>query len=130
MGRILRHEAWGCGKQWDGCTSTGHCVPDLQPGDEVIMPTYTIISCALQLFITRSSGRQLFRSKDVYAMSGRSRQRLLTERGQLCRCIYLHPVDMDEVIRLAQKYKLAIIEDAAEGMARNIRENAVEDSGI
>jgi perosamine synthetase len=89
---------------------------DLQPGDEVIMPSFTIISCALAVIynggvpvLVDSDPRSW--CLDVDQVKGKITPRT---RAIMPVHIYGHPVDMDPLLQLASEYGLAIIEDAAE----------------
>jgi perosamine synthetase len=96
---------------------------DLQSGDKVIMPTFTIISCAQAIIY--SGGVPILVDCDprTWCMdAGQVREKVEAEikngDGKLKAImpvhIYGHPVDMDPILELAEKYNLKIIEDAAE----------------
>lgn len=118
-------EKWAsyCGRKYGVAVSNGttalqiavRCL-DLKPGDEVIMPTFTIISCALA--VVYNGGIPVLVDSDpgtwcmdVSAIEGRISPRT---RAIMPVHIYGHPVDMDEVARIADKHGLQVIEDAAE----------------
>ncbi|BCS55959.1 DegT/DnrJ/EryC1/StrS aminotransferase family protein [Geobacter sp. SVR] len=89
---------------------------DLQPGDEVIMPTFTIISPAQS--IVRAGGVPVLVDSDpsnlqmdVTQIEGKITGRT---KAILVVHIYGHPADMDPILEIARKYGLKIIEDAAE----------------
>lgn len=85
-------------------------------GDEVIMPTFTIISCAMAL--TKIGAVPVLIDSDLYIwnMNVRLIESRITSRTKAIMVVHLYglPVDMDKVLELAQKYNLYIIEDAAE----------------
>jgi len=95
----------------------------LQPGDKVIMPTFTIISCA-QAIIYNGGIPILVDSDprtwcmDVVQVREKVEAEIKKGDGKLKAImpvhIYGHPVDMDPILELAEKYNLKIIEDAAE----------------
>lgn len=89
---------------------------DLQPGDEIIMPTFTIISCALA--ITCTGGVPVLVDSDpaTLGLDVSQLESRITERTRAIMPVHIygHPVDMDPILALADKYKLVIIEDAAE----------------
>ena len=89
---------------------------DLKPGDEVIMPTFTIISCALA--VTYNSGIPVLVDCDqrTWCMDIRQIEKKLTSRTRAIMPVHIygHPVDMDPILKLAEKHGLAVIEDAAE----------------
>jgi perosamine synthetase len=88
----------------------------LKPGDEVIMPTFTIISCALA--VVYSGGVPVLVDCDprTWCMDVDQAKSKITEctRAIMPVHIYGHPVDMDPILELAESHGLAIIEDAAE----------------
>lgn len=89
---------------------------NLQPGDEVIMPTFTIISCA-QAVIT-NGGRPVLVDSDPrnWQMEVAQLAAKITARTKAIMVVHLygHPADMDPILSLARKHKLVVIEDAAE----------------
>ncbi len=89
---------------------------DLNPGDEVIMPTFTIISCALA--ILENGGIPVLVDCDprTWCMDVTQVEEKITPRTRAIMPVHIygHPVDMDPLIALAEKYHLTIIEDAAE----------------
>jgi perosamine synthetase len=85
-------------------------------GDEVILPTFTIISCAAA--IVRAGAIPVVVDADpaTWNMDVTRIEAAITPRTRaiMVAHIYALPVDMGPVLALAEKYKLAIIEDAAE----------------
>ncbi len=89
---------------------------DLEPGDEVILPSFTIISCALAVLY--NGGVPVLADADPETW-GMQTEGLTAKVGPRTRAImpvhiYGHPVDMDPVRELATERDLQIIEDAAE----------------
>jgi len=89
---------------------------ELKPGDEVIMPTFTIISCALAAIY--NSGVPVLVDCDprTWCMDVGQVEDEITGRTRAIMPVHIygHPVDMDPILDLAEKHNLAIIEDAAE----------------
>jgi len=89
---------------------------DLDPGDEIIMPTFTIISCALA--ILENGGIPVLVDCDprTWCMDVAQVEDRITPRTRAIMPVHIygHPVDMDPLISLADKYHLEILEDAAE----------------
>ncbi|MDP3028830.1 MAG: DegT/DnrJ/EryC1/StrS family aminotransferase [Deltaproteobacteria bacterium] len=96
---------------------------DFEPGFQVIMPTFTIISCALAVIY--NGGKPVLVDcdprtwcMDVEQVKIKIENEIEKGDGKLKAImpvhIYGHPVDMDPLMELAQKYDLKIIEDAAE----------------
>ena len=89
---------------------------EIGPGDEVIMPTFTIISCATA--IVRAGGVPILidSDKDTWNMNVDQIEKKITKRTKAILAVHIYglPVDMDSILQLAEKYNLYIIEDAAE----------------
>jgi perosamine synthetase len=85
-------------------------------GDEIIMPTFTIISCAAA--IVRAGAVPVLIDADpvTWNMDVSKIEEKITNKtkGIMVVHIYGLPVDMDAILNLAQKHGLKIIEDAAE----------------
>ena len=89
---------------------------DLQPGDEVIMPSFTIISCAQA--VTRNGGKPVLVDSDprTWCMDVDQVAAKITPRTRAIMPVHMygHPVNMDPILELARQHNLIIIEDAAE----------------
>ena len=89
---------------------------DLRQGDEVILPTFTIISCAQA--VTNAGGTPVLVDAEprTWCMDVRQVEAKINPRTRAIMPVHIygHPVDMDPILELAQKYHLAVIEDAAE----------------
>lgn len=121
----LFEEKWAayCGMPYGIAVSNGStaldiaiCLLDLKTGDEVIMPTFTIISPAQS--IVRGGGIPVLVDSDpiTWQMDTSQIEEKITSRTKaiLVVHIYGHPADMDNIMALAKKYSLTVIEDAAE----------------
>jgi perosamine synthetase len=88
----------------------------LQPGDEVILPTFTIISCAQA--VTYNGGIPVLVDSEprTWCMDVNQVASKITPRTRAIMPVHIygHPVDMDPIISLAKQHGLWIIEDAAE----------------
>lgn len=86
------------------------------PGDEVIMPTFTIISCPLA--VVRSGAMPIVVDSDpeTWNMDLQQIEGRITPRTKAIMVVHIYglPVEMGPIIDLAKKYNLYIIEDAAE----------------
>ncbi len=85
-------------------------------GDEVIMPAFTIISCAMA--VTKLGAVPVLIDSDIntWNMDVSEIERKITSRTKAILVVHLYglPVEMDKVLELARKYNLKIVEDAAE----------------
>lgn len=84
--------------------------------DEIIMPTFTIISCAMA--VTKLGAKPIFIDSDVntWNMNVNEIEKKITTRTKAIMVVHLYglPVEMDKVLELAKKYNLKVVEDAAE----------------
>jgi perosamine synthetase len=89
---------------------------ELQPGDEVIMPTFTIISCAAAI-VRRGCIPVLVDSDPVtWNVDVDQVRAKVTPKTKAIMVVHIYglPVDMDPVISVVEKHGLRLIEDAAE----------------
>jgi len=93
------------------------------PGDEVILPTFTIISCVLQ--IVRSGAKPVLvdSDPDTWNMDVSAIEAKITARTKAIMAVHIYglPVDMNPVVELCDKYNLKLIEDAAEMIGQTYR---------
>ncbi|HEV8370752.1 MAG TPA: DegT/DnrJ/EryC1/StrS family aminotransferase [Pyrinomonadaceae bacterium] len=96
---------------------------ELDPGDEVIMPTFTIISCALA--ILRAGLKPVLVDSDprTWCLDVKAVAEKVTSRTRAIMPVHMygHPAEMDPLLDLANKYDLFIIEDAAESHGAKYR---------
>ena len=88
----------------------------LGPGDEVIMPAFTIISPA-QSVVTAGARPVLTDCEpDTWNMDVGQVEAKITGRTKAILVVHIYglPVDMDPILELCRKYNLLLIEDAAE----------------
>ena len=96
---------------------------NLRPGDEVILPTFTIISCAAA--IVRAGGTPV--TVDCDPLTWTMQPREVAERiGPRTRAIlvvhiYGMPADADPILDLAKIHGLFVVEDAAEAIGQTYR---------
>jgi perosamine synthetase len=88
----------------------------LQPGDEVIMPSFTIISCALAVVYAGAKPVLVDADPQTWCMDVAQIESRIGPRTRAIMPVHIygHPVDMGPVLALADRYQLAIVEDAAE----------------
>lgn len=88
----------------------------IKAGDEVIMPTFTIISCASAVVAYGGTPVFVDSESETWNMDVRKIEEKITKKTKAIMPVHIygHPCDMDPIIRLAKKYNLKIIEDAAE----------------
>lgn len=88
----------------------------LEPGDEVIIPSFTIISCALA--VIRNGGVPVLVDCDpvTFGLDAAQVESRITPRTRAVMAVHIygHPVDIDPILALAKQHRLVVIEDAAE----------------
>lgn len=88
----------------------------VKKGDEVIMPTFTIISCAMA--VTKVGAVPVLVDSDLHTwnMNTEDIEAKITPRTKAIMIVHLYglPVEVDKVLALAKKHNLKVIEDAAE----------------
>jgi len=89
---------------------------ELEPGDEVIMPSFTIISCALGVLYNDAVPVLVDSDPVTWCMDVDQVEAKITDRTKAIMPVHIygHPVDMDRVNELAKARGLIVIEDAAE----------------
>ena len=103
----------------------------LEPGDEILMPAFTIISCAAAIIrcgcvpvlvdsdpVTWNMDVEKLRARIEDEIEKKNNKKL---KAIMVVHIYGLPVDMDPVLELAQRYGLKVIEDAAEMHGQSYR---------
>jgi perosamine synthetase len=98
----------------------------LGPGDEVIMPTSTIISCAAAIVRAGAKPVLVDCQPDTWNMSVADIESRITVRTKAIMVVHIFglPVDMDPVLAVAGKHGLKVIEDAAEVIGQTYRGKA------
>ena len=95
----------------------------LGPGDEVILPTFTIISCASA--IVRAGATPVVVDSDpvTWNMDVGQIESKITPSTKAIMVVHIYglPVDMDPVLALAERHGLKIIEDAAEAIGQTYK---------
>ena len=84
---------------------------DLKPGDEVILPTFTIISCINPIVRIGATPVLVDADSKTYNMSAEQIEEKITEKTKAILVVHMYglPCDMDPILSLARKYNLLII---------------------
>jgi dTDP-4-amino-4,6-dideoxygalactose transaminase len=116
-------ERWGFKK----CLLTTSCTDalemsalllDIQPGDEVIMPSYTFVSTALA-FVRQGARIVFVDSKEEHPnMDEEKLEELISPKTKAIVPVHYAGVacDMDRIMALAEKHGLYVVEDAAQAI--------------
>jgi perosamine synthetase len=96
---------------------------DLNPGDEVIMPSFTIISCANAVVENGGVPVLVDADKATWTMDVSQVEAKITPRTRAIMPVHIygHPVDMEPIWEIARKHELIIVEDAAEAHGAEYR---------
>lgn len=113
-----------CGNKYGVSCSSGlgalHLVCSalgLKKCDEVIVPTFTMAASINAIIFTGAKPVLVDADKGSYCIDVKKIEERITKntRAIMPVHIYGHPCDMEEIMKLAKKYNLYVIEDAAEG---------------
>jgi dTDP-4-amino-4,6-dideoxygalactose transaminase len=91
---------------------------DIQPGDEVIMPSYTFVSTA-NAFILRGAKIVFADSSGSHPnMATEGLEKLITDKTKAIVPVHYAGMacDMDEIMRIAGRHKIFVVEDAAQAI--------------
>src|SRR5262245_56530632 len=88
----------------------------LGPGDEVILPSFTIISCAASIVRAGATPVVVDCDAETWNMTAEHVEEKITARTRAIMVVHIYglPVDLDPMVALAEKPGMKIIEDAAE----------------
>lgn len=118
------------GREWGIAVCNGTAALDaaiealgIGPGDEVILPAFTIISCIGQLI--RCGAQPVLVDSDArtWNMDVSRIEARITPRTKAIMVVHTYglPVDMDPVLAIAKRHGLSVIEDAAEAHGQTYR---------
>ncbi|TWU34523.1 DegT/DnrJ/EryC1/StrS family aminotransferase [Novipirellula artificiosorum] len=102
------------------------------PGDEVILPTFTIISPAAS--IVRAGGVPVLVDSDpnTWNMRVQAIEQKITSKTKAILVVHIYglPVEMDAILALAERHNLIVIEDAAEMHGQTHRDRPCGSFGL
>lgn len=104
---------------------------DLQPGDEVIMPSYTFVSTA-NAFVLRGAVPVFVDVRpDTLNIDERLIEAAITPRTRAIVAVHYAGVacDMQAILQIADAHELAVVEDAAQGVMSSYRGRALGSLG-
>ena len=104
---------------------------NLKSGDEVIMPSFTIISCALA--VIEAGGKPVLADCDLdtWCIQPNEIKKKISNRTKAILIVHMfgHPVNIDEIKKITKKKKIVIIEDAAESHGSKFKKEVVGSFG-
>ena len=95
----------------------------LEPGDEVIVPSFTIISCVLAVLEAGAVPVLVDCDPETWCMDLDQVARKIGPRTKAIMPVHIygHPVEMGPLLELAERHGLLVIEDAAEAHGAEYR---------
>lgn len=112
-----------CGTKYAVTTNTGTAALHLAcaavgigPGDEVIMPSFTMIATAFAVCYTGATPVFVDCERETWNIDVARIEEKITPRTRAIMPVHIygHPCDMDPVLDIARRHDLLVIEDAAE----------------
>jgi perosamine synthetase len=95
---------------------TAYFAVGLSEGDEIIMPSFTIISCVIGAI--RLGSIPIFVDVDplTWCIDVDLIEKKITKKTKAILAVHMygHPCDMDKIMSIAEKYNLVVIEDASQ----------------
>lgn len=108
-------------------TELAAILADIQPGDEVIMPSYTFVSTA-DAFVLRGATVVFVDIRpDTMNMDENLIEDAITDKTRAIVPVHYAGVacEMDKIMEIAEKYNLCVIEDAAQGIMSTYKGRAL-----
>ena len=95
----------------------------LEPGSEIILPSFTIVSCALAVVEAGCVPVLVDCDPETWCLDVTEVAAKITPRTRAIMPVHMygHPAEMDTLLELARRYDLAIIEDAAQAHGAEYR---------
>jgi dTDP-4-amino-4,6-dideoxygalactose transaminase len=97
---------------------------DLQPGDEVILPTYSFFATAG--VVSRLNAKPVFCDVDpvTFNLDPSKIEELITDKTKAITPVHLYgqSADMDPIMEIAKNHNLAVIEDAAQSIGAQYKD--------
>lgn len=114
-----------CKTQYAISTCNGTCALHLAiialgigPGDEVIVPSFTFVATANAVTYTGAKPIFVDSETDSWNLDPNQIERSITPRTKAIVIVHIfgHPAKMEQILKIAKKHKLLVIEDAAEAI--------------
>lgn len=112
-----------CGVEYAVCCSSGFAALHLacaalglKEGDEVIVPTFTMIACTNAIILTGAKPVFVDSDKETYNINADKIEEKITKNTKAIMVVHIygHPCDMDKIMKIAKRHNLYVIEDCAE----------------
>jgi len=139
-------EVTGLEREWADFVGTAYCVAvdngtaalslalaaaGVQPGDEVIVPALSFIASGLAPLHIGAVPVFVDIDPDTFNATAETIENAITERTRAIVVVHLHglPVDLDQILALARRRGLLVVEDAAQAQGARYRDRVVGSFG-
>lgn len=104
---------------------------DIQPGDEIIMPSFTFVSTASSFVLRGGVPVFIDVRPDTLNLDEQKIEAAITKKTKAIVPVHYAGIscEMDEICNIAKAYKLFVIEDAAHGVLANWKNRPVGSKG-
>lgn len=108
-------------------TELAAILADIQPGDEVIMPSYTFVSTADAFVLRGATAVFVDIRPDTMNIDEKLIEQAITPKTKAIVPVHYAGVgcEMDAIMEIAAKYNLQVIEDAAQGIMSSYKGKAL-----
>ena len=88
----------------------------LRKGDEVIVPTFTMIACTNAIILTGATPVLVDSDKETYCIDVERIEEKITNKTKAIMPVHIygHSCEMDKIMEIAKKHDLYVVEDCAE----------------
>jgi perosamine synthetase len=86
------------------------------PGDEVILPSFTMIACINSIEYTGAKAVLVDSDPTTWTLDASQIASRVNDRTKAIMPVHIygHPADMDPILEIAEKHRISVVEDAAE----------------
>jgi len=107
----------------------------LGPGDEVIVTPWTMTASAAAIFVFNAISVFSDITEDTFNLNPAAIEKSITSKTKAILVVHIsgHPADMDEIMEIARKHDLIVIEDAAQtigGLYKGKYTGTIGDIGV
>jgi len=104
---------------------------NIQPGDEVILPTFTFIATALCVSYTGAKPVFVDVEEQTYNIDPSKLEAAVTDKTKAVIPVHLYgqPANMDEIVVVAKKHNIKVVEDAAQSHGSRYKEKRIGSLG-
>ena len=100
---------------------------DCGPGDEVLVPSLTPLMCGLTIHYTGATPVYVDSKTDTFLMDPRDLESKINERTKAIKMVHMYGgvCNIKEIMNIAKKYNLPVVEDCAQGFLGRDDDNTI-----